>query len=61
MELKGRNYVQEVTERHAILTIKEAHKEDDGQYRLTLENEFGKDSAVIKIKVIGETYSYTTE
>ena len=61
MELKGRNYIQEVTEHHAILTIKEANREDDGPYRLTLENELGTDSAVIKIQVNGETHSYTTE
>ncbi|XP_052707844.1 twitchin-like isoform X13 [Crassostrea angulata] len=51
VEIKGRNYVQEVTDRHAILTIKEATKEDDGPYRLTLENELGTDSAVIKIQI----------
>ena len=61
VELKGRNYVQEVTERHAILTIKEANKEDDGPYRLTLENELGTDSAVIKIQVNGEAHSYINE
>lgn len=54
VEIKGRNYVQEVTDRHAILTIKEATKEDDGPYRLTLENELGTDSAVIKIQINGE-------
>ncbi|XP_061166987.1 twitchin-like isoform X9 [Saccostrea echinata] len=50
-EVKGRNYVQEVTDRHAILTIKEANKDNDGPYRLTLENELGTDTAVIKIQV----------
>lgn len=54
VEIKGRNYIQEVTDRHAILTIKEATKEDDGPYRLTLENELGTDSAVIKIQINGE-------
>ncbi|XP_041366543.1 twitchin-like isoform X3 [Gigantopelta aegis] len=47
----GGHYVQEVTERHAILTIKEASKMDDGPYRLQLENELGADSAIIKVQV----------
>lgn len=59
VEIKGRNYVQEVTERHAVLTIKEATKEDDGPYRLTLENELGTDSAVIKIQINGEPHFNT--
>lgn len=53
-EIKGRNYVQEVTDRHAILTIKEANKGNDGPYRLALENDLGTDSAIIKIQVNGE-------
>lgn len=59
VEIKGRNYIQEVTDRHAILTIKEATKEDDGPYRLTLENELGTDSAVIKIQINGERHFNT--
>lgn len=59
VEIKGRNYVQEVTEPHAVLTIKEATKEDDGPYRLTLENELGTDSAVIKIQINGEPHFNT--
>nr|KAG5709145.1 hypothetical protein BaRGS_028601 [Batillaria attramentaria] len=50
-ELHGSRYHHEVTERHAILTIKNASKDDDGPYRLQLENNLGSDSAVIKIQV----------
>ncbi|XP_074660014.1 twitchin-like [Tubulanus polymorphus] len=46
----GRHKI-EVTERHAFLTIKKAEKEDEGPYRLTLENDLGTDSAVIKIQI----------
>lgn len=49
MEIKGRNYIQEVIDRYVILIIKEVIKEDDGLYRLILENEFGIDFVVIKI------------
>ncbi|GFR58135.1 twitchin [Elysia marginata] len=41
----------EVTERHAILTIKDASKLDDGPIRLQLENDLGSDSAVLKVQV----------
>lgn len=44
----------EVTERHAILTIKDASKLDDGPYRLSLENDLGSDSAVLKVQVNGK-------
>ncbi|KAL8565325.1 hypothetical protein ACOMHN_029021 [Nucella lapillus] len=50
-ELRGSRYHSDVTERHALLTIKDASKEDDGPYRLTLENNLGSDSAVIKIQI----------
>ncbi|XP_059156398.1 twitchin-like isoform X4 [Physella acuta] len=50
-ELRGSRFVQEVTERHAILTIKDASKLDDGPYRLQLENELGSDSTVLKVQV----------
>ncbi|ESO91797.1 hypothetical protein LOTGIDRAFT_121777 [Lottia gigantea] len=50
-ELRGAHYDSEVTERHAILTIKQASKDDDGPYRLQLENDLGTDSTVIKIQV----------
>lgn len=48
-------FVQEVTERHAILTIKDASKLDDGPYRLQLENELGSDSSVLKVQVNGKS------
>jgi serine/threonine protein kinase len=44
-------YNIEVGDRHAFLTIKKGDKADDGPYRLTLENDLGTDSAVIKIQV----------
>ncbi|XP_071120619.1 twitchin-like isoform X18 [Mytilus edulis] len=50
-EVKGRNYHSEVTERHAILTIKDANKDQDGPYRITAKNDLGSDSAVIKIQI----------
>ncbi|XP_064634017.1 twitchin-like isoform X9 [Lineus longissimus] len=50
LRTSGRHTI-DVTERHAILTIKDACKADEGPYRLQLENELGTDSAVIKIQV----------
>ncbi|XP_055900297.1 twitchin-like isoform X6 [Biomphalaria glabrata] len=50
-ELRGSRFHQEVTERHAILTIKDASKLDDGPYRLQLDNELGSDSVVLKVQV----------
>lgn len=46
----------EVGERHAILTIRNADRTDDGPYRLLLENDLGTDSAIIKIAVNGKFY-----
>ena len=50
----GGRYKIDVGDRHAFLTIKKADKADDGPYRLTLENDLGSDSAVIKVQVNGE-------
>ncbi|XP_071104533.1 twitchin-like isoform X3 [Haliotis cracherodii] len=50
-ELRGSHYNIEVTDRHAILTIKDATKNDDGPYRLQLENSLGQDSVVLKLQV----------
>ncbi|KAK2158172.1 hypothetical protein LSH36_175g03003 [Paralvinella palmiformis] len=47
----GGRYRIETGERHAILTIKGSDKMDDGPYRLSLENDLGTDSAVIKIQI----------
>jgi hypothetical protein len=49
-EVRGRNYIQEVTERHATLTIKDANKDQDGPYRITAENNLGSDSAEICLR-----------
>ncbi|CAL1540886.1 unnamed protein product, partial [Lymnaea stagnalis] len=50
-EIRGSRFQPEVTDRHAILTIKDASKLDDGPYRLVLENELGSDSVVLKVQV----------
>ena len=50
----GNKFKIEFGERHAILTIRNADRSDDGPYRLQLDNELGTDSAVIKIAVNGE-------
>jgi len=51
-------YKVEVGERHAILTIRNSDRTDDGPYRLELDNDLGTDSAIIKVAVNG-TYSVT--
>jgi len=43
----------DVGERHAILTIRNSDRMDDGPYRLELDNDLGTDSAVIKVAVNG--------
>lgn len=40
-------------ERHAILTVHNAERKDDGPYRLQLDNDLGTDSAIIKVAVNG--------
>ena len=55
-ELSGRNFTQEVTDRHAILTVKEANKDGGGPYHLKLENDLGSDSATINIQVNGQCW-----
>ena len=53
-ELKtGDKYKVDVGERHAILTIRNSDRMDDGPYRLELENDLGTDSAIIKIAING--------
>ena len=53
-ELKNNEkYKIEIGERHAILTIKNADRSDDGPYRIQCENDLGTDSAIIKIAVNG--------
>ena len=57
----GGRYSIEVGDRHAFLTIRKGEKADDGPYRLTLENDLGTDSAVIKIQVNGRWKMNTLE
>jgi hypothetical protein len=52
-EISGHRYHIDVTDRHAFLTIKSAVKDDDGPWRLQLDNDLGTDSALIKIQVNG--------
>lgn len=47
----GGHYHVEVKERHAILTIRDGSKLDSGPYRLSVENELGQDSVIIKIQI----------
>ena len=54
--VSGRRFNIDVTERHAFLTIKGAEKEDSGPWRLSLENDLGSDSAIIKIQINGRCY-----
>ena len=46
-------YKVEVGDRHAILTIRNSDRMDDGPYRLELDNDLGTDSAIIKIAING--------
>ena len=41
----------EVTLKHAVLTVKEADKDDEAPYRVEMENPSGKDQAHLKAKV----------
>ena len=49
----GGHYSVEQQQRHAILTIRDVTNLDNGNYRITAENEMGSDSAVIKIQISG--------
>ncbi|XP_021346443.1 twitchin-like isoform X8 [Mizuhopecten yessoensis] len=50
-DVRGKDYSEEVGERHAVLTINHATKEHDGPFRIVLENDLGTDEAVIKIQI----------
>jgi serine/threonine protein kinase len=51
-EIKSNDkYKVEVGDRHAILTIRNGDRLDDGPYRLQLDNDLGTDSAIIKLAV----------
>ena len=41
----------EVTPKHAVLTVKEADKDDEAPYRVEMENPSGKDQADLTAKV----------
>ena len=45
-------YNMEVTPRTAVLTVKDAEKEDESAYRAELENDHGKDKADINAQVV---------
>lgn len=47
----GGHYTVEVKDRHAILTIRDGSKMDSGPYRITIENDLGQDTAIIKIQI----------
>lgn len=49
----GLKYDVSVGERHALLTIRDVHKYDNGPYRIVAENELGVDSAIIKVQING--------
>ena len=41
----------EVTPKHAVLTVKEAEKDDEAPYRVEMENPSGKDQADLKAEI----------
>lgn len=43
----------EITPDEVIITDKEAEKNDGGLYKIDLENEKGRDSAPVNVKVVG--------
>ncbi|ODM93780.1 Twitchin [Orchesella cincta] len=47
----GAHYSVQTTERHAVLTIRDASQIDNGPYSIIAENELGMDSAIIKIQI----------
>jgi len=47
----GGHYNVEVKERHAVLTIRDASRIDNGPYSIVAENELGMDNAIIKIQI----------
>jgi hypothetical protein len=50
----GAHFNVEVKERHAVLTIRDASRIDNGPYSIVAENELGMDNAIIKIQISGE-------
>ncbi|XP_053200690.1 twitchin-like isoform X3 [Panonychus citri] len=47
----GAHFDVQIKERHAILVIRDASREDNGLYSIKAENELGSDSAVIKVSI----------
>ena len=47
----GGHFKVEAGDRHALLKIQNAEKFDRGSYVLTIENELGSDSAIIKVEI----------
>ena len=43
----------ELQPKHVVLTVKNVDKPDEGPYKVTMQNEFGKDDAQIKTEVTG--------
>ena len=43
----------ELQSKHVVLTAKNVDKLDEGPYKVTMQNEFGKDDAQIKTEVKG--------
>lgn len=48
------NIQMETTDRFAILTLKNTTRDDNGAYRVVVENELGYDSATINVVICGE-------
>lgn len=48
----GGRFHMELMDRHAVLMVKGASKDDNGPYRLLLENEIGSDSCIINVLVV---------
>lgn len=52
----GAHFAIEISERHAILTIRDGSKIDSGSYKIVAENDLGQDFAVINIQISGNFY-----
>lgn len=54
----GGHFHVEVKERHAVLTIRDVSKIDNGPYTITAVNDQGSDTAIIKIQISGKFFKY---
>lgn len=50
----GGHFHVEVKERHAVLTIRDVSKIDNGPYTITAVNDMGSDTAIIKVQISGK-------